>query len=755
MKTFIDTTYLPYLYRNNDVNLNIAVDDDGNTELNIEILNEKYIDSVKMKLFTAPLHPTPNVLLNINIKDYVVSAKPDGIFTALCIDEIGNGYYLYPYTKCLYFCGIITNPLYFNVICNGELMERNAYGDRIQPYILLFDILEWNNNQITRDLSERVRICNEIVNNFKIHNTCIIKNISVKTYVPLKSIYRIISRIRHRKDGVIFTLKNGKPGKNCIRWKPHPTITVGLDYDIVLNDYYIYFIDTNHKGHYRKRYYNFNNRHYTNHKLFSSMLFRDLHISVQVFNSIYNSQHEYNCRFNESDNNILVELYIDIDAFYPDYRGTFEILKFRDDKKYPDNVNVVNDLLNLMYYPIRLDDIMNKKSVYNYWISPSKKAHDWMKYSKKVKRSIYERWATNGALLDLCAGRGNDAMLLYSMSKKKLFTEICCLEKDELQIEVLKDITTMIQHDNLFDMDCKINIKKGNMNDPKLASKYTKQFNTIICSNAIQFTMDPYEQNNGLNNIKKLLKNNGILILIFMNADKLKCQHNTFCHLKLDGYMCVNDKHEEYDNNDIVYDPGDKKQYTSCVCSRKRYLCLLCNVYSKYRCICDPCNFEPIDLYKNSTGLLYKYDITELRKNNTYYEKSHVWVKTPTTLNAIREPLVNANDLKYQLQHLGLELIESNNFNNIIKSENNLSHIYSYSIFRNTSYQLFIPSIMNVSDDILFSIFSYLEVVEIFDMGKTHRLFTDICLKYMKLQPFEWTRLYSELAINECESHWT
>ena len=42
--------------------------------------------------------------------------------------------------------------------------------------------------------------------------------------------------------------------------------------------------------------------------------------------------------------------------------------------------------------------------------------------------------------------------------RKKLFTEICCLEKDELQIEVLKDITTMIQHDNLFDMDCKINI---------------------------------------------------------------------------------------------------------------------------------------------------------------------------------------------------------------------------------------------------------------------------------------------------------
>jgi hypothetical protein len=54
-----------------------------------------------------------------------------------------------------------------------------------------------------------------------------------------------------------------------------------------------------------------------------------------------------------------------------------------------------------------------------------------------------------------------------------------------------------------------------------------------------------------------------------------------------------------------------------------------------------------------------------------------------------------------------------------------------------------------------FSIFSYLEVVEIFDIGKTHRIFTDLCLKYMKLQPFEWTRLYSEIEINECVPYWT
>jgi hypothetical protein len=132
-------------------------------------------------------------------------------------------------------------------------------------------------------------------------------------------------------------------------------------------------------------------------------------------------------------------------------------------------------------------------------------------------------------------------------------------------------------------------------------------------------------------------------------------------------------------------------------------MCPVCHVYLKYKCECLPSNFDETDIYKKSTGLLlYKFDITELRKNNTYYDKSHIWVKTPTTLNAVKEPLVKANDLNYQLQSLGLELIESNNFNNIIKSENNLSHIYSYSIFRNTSYKLFIPSLMNVSNDILF-----------------------------------------------------
>ena len=189
-----------------------------------------------MRLFQEPLRPTPSTLVKMNMKDYVVSAKPDGIFTALYIDNIGIGYYLYPRTRLLYELGYMPNSLYRNVICNGELMNHDMFGNKVKPYLLLFDILEWGKNNLSNNLSERLLLCHDIVKNLEIKS--ILHYISVKSYVPLKSIYRIIYSKRNRKDGIIFTLKIGPPGINCIQWKPYPTITVGLEYDEKLKDYW-------------------------------------------------------------------------------------------------------------------------------------------------------------------------------------------------------------------------------------------------------------------------------------------------------------------------------------------------------------------------------------------------------------------------------------------------------------------------------------------------------------------------------------
>lgn len=724
---------LPHKKDKCNISLNITFDDTGNLKLTIDYIEDRYLDTKIMKLFKPPLRFTTNVLSSTNIKDYVVSSKPDGIFTALYIDGNGIGYYLYPLTRQLFKFGVMTNITYRNIICSGELMEKDSYGKNIDPYIILFDILLWHNNILTNDLFKRINICNDIVKFLNIDNGCGLKYISVKSYVETKSIYRIVSSKHPRKDGVIFTLKNGKPGQRCIRWKPYPTLTVGLEYDEKMNDYLVYFSDTNHRRQFRKRYYNIHSRCYTTCNNTRSYLFRHFLISHQSFKYSYLKENiNWDGQFPK---NLLAELYIDYDPFDKSILGNFDIMKFRYDKSTPDNINNVNEILTLMYHPIQLSDILGKKSIYNYWLPASENSNKWLKYTKTIKKIIYERWATDGAVLDLCAGRGSDTTLLYMLSKKKKFSSIFCIEKDDLQTAALHDFTTMIRHDNLSGMDCNISILQGDINNPHLYKKINKKFNTIICSNAIQFALDPLEETYGIKNIKNLLNIDGILIIIFMNGSKLVQPVKTVCHLGEN--RCNNDIHQDTNFAEPIVDACDNiKYYYTCTCSD---------------------SYNPRERYEKDVGLFYTYEETDLRKDNTYYEKTHIWIKTPTALNAVREPIVKEENLIRQFQHLGFDLIEKNTFNSIKKSDNKLSSIYSYAIFKNRYEKLNKFLLFNLCDDIFFHIIEFLPVIDIFSLGMSHRIFTDKCLDHMKLKPIEWGRLYSELRYNQCDeiNDWT
>jgi hypothetical protein len=625
------------------------------------------------------------------------------------------------------------NINYRNIICSGELMEKDNYGNNIHPYIILFDILYWNNNILTNDLFKRINICNDIIKFFKINNEGILKYICVKSYVETKSIYRIISSKNHRKDGIIFTLKNGKPGERCIRWKPYPTLTVGLEYDEKVNDYLIYFSDTNHKRQFRKRYYNIYSRCYTTCNYNRSYLFKHLQISYKSFEYSYIKENiNWDKKYPQT---LLAELYIDYDIFGKSLLGNFDIMKFRYDKSTPDNINDVDEILTLMHIPIKLSNILGKKSIYNYWLPQSENANNWIKYTKTVKKIIYERWTTDGNILDLCAGRGSDTTLLYMLSKKKKFSSIYCIEKDDLQTEALHDFTTMIKHDNLSGMDCNINIIQGDINDPNLYKKVNKKFNTIICSNAIQFALDPLEETYGIKNIKNLLNINGILIIIYMNGSKLVQPLNTLCHLGIN--RCCNYKHI---STNFTESNVDK-----------------CNEYLNHYISKSDNIYNPRECYEKEIGLFYVYEQTDLRKDNTYYEKTHIWVKTPTSLNAVREPIVKEENLIHQFQNFGFELIEKNTFNSIKKNDINLSSIYSYAIFRNRYEKINKLLLFNLCDDVFFHIIEFLPVIDIFSFGMSHRIFTDKCLNHMKLKPIEWGRLYSELIFHQCDeiNEWT
>ena len=344
---------LPHL--NNGIDFKKPVGDNPFACLQIIDIEPRYIDKNKMKLFKPPLRTTNCVLVKMNTKDYVVSSKPDGIFTALYIDGKGNGYYLYPKTRRLFKIGQMTNPMYFNVICNGELMEKNHYGDNIYPYLLLFDILEWGGNVLSNNLTERINICNNIIKYFKINpETKFFNTIAVKSYVPIKSIYRIISSKTPRKDGLIFTLKKGSPGKNCVRWKPFPTLTMGLEWDDEREDYRIYFRDIDNRKQVRKRYYDIETRSISLSKSNCSYFFMNL-ITRPFFKEVYLRENP-NWDNTIYPTTILVELYVDIDPFFP-ASGVYLIKRFRYDKKYPDHVDEAADILDLMFQPVNLSEI--------------------------------------------------------------------------------------------------------------------------------------------------------------------------------------------------------------------------------------------------------------------------------------------------------------------------------------------------------------------------------------------------------------
>lgn len=81
---------LPHLQDETPISLNITVDTNGGFQTKIEILKKRYFSKKKMKLFQAPLRTTYSVLITMNIKDYVVSSKPDGVFSALYINDTGR-----------------------------------------------------------------------------------------------------------------------------------------------------------------------------------------------------------------------------------------------------------------------------------------------------------------------------------------------------------------------------------------------------------------------------------------------------------------------------------------------------------------------------------------------------------------------------------------------------------------------------------------------------------------------------------------
>ena len=650
-----------------------------------------------LKKVGQPLHLfRDNVPRKNELKEYVCSIKPDGIFTILVIDSKGICYYAYPVKRMIYRIGISTMR---NISCSGELMTEGKFDEKIKPFIILFDV--FNDNKI---LSERVELCKKIVKSITLDD-CFLSRIIVKNYFPLKKINRVISS-NIKIDGIIFTPKRTDLGIQTFRWKPYPTITVGFEFDSKKRVHYMFLWDKEKR---KKVFCNHTSRHFRCYTKDGATILQDIICEKTFVKKFKQDLEKYPDIF-------LGELYVDKDCFLNNDDGNryLKIKRFRFDKKYPDDISIGIDLFNLMENPVSLNTLLRKKSIYSQTIGmQTKMSQEWSSFAMKTKKCLYKKFSKKGKLLDLGSGKGVDFTIYCKLIETNSVNHITLVEPDEMQYNALVDKTCLIRYDNIGNRECNIKTLKADINDINLPKRLVNKFDTVILSNTIQFAGN----NSGLINIRKVMKDNGNLILIFMDGDRLIkykdiIKENPGLNLeKYDFYVDI--------SRDLYYE-------------------------NQIKCECTVEETDDSPFYKkpSTAGIFYKYyDKPSIVRENRHdreniVEPKFVEIKLPWSDTTTVEPIIHFDVLKYQLYNMGFSLVDHGNLSNFYDKKmkdhiKNIDYLYKYAVF-NYSNCITFNSIFKFWDKGVFYILSFLTPCEIDQFSYTCKTLRQFCNEYLQ-----------------------
>lgn len=676
----------------------------------------KKLSKQVLKKVVQPLHLfRDNYPRKHELKNYVCSIKPDGIFTILVIDSNGICYYSYPKKRRIYRIGVSTMR---NISCSGELMTEGKFDEKIKPIIILFDV--FNDNKI---LNERVELCKKIVKSITLDD-CFLSKIIVKNYYPLKKINRVISS-KIKIDGIIFTPKRNDLGVQTFRWKPCPTITVGFDFCFRKKMYYMFLWDKKKK---KKVFCSHTSRHFKCYKKSNATILNDI-ISESSFIEKLKKYKEVSSCKNYTDD-FLAELYMEHDYFLNknEYSKCLKMKRFRLDKNYPDDISIGIDLFDLMENPVSLNTLLRKKSIYSQTVGmKTKMSQEWSSFVIKTKEKLYEFFSKKGKLLDLGSGKGVDFSSYYKLSTKIPIDMITLVDNDEMQYDALLDKTQRIlksktypvleskthymRKDNIGNRDCIIKTLKVDINDNKLPEILVDKFDTVILSNTIQFAFN----SSGLKNIKKVMNKNGILILIFMDGNNFIKYKDI---LKENPYINLEDYNFYVDtSSNLFYDnKTDEEPY------------------------------EETNKDKKSTcGIFWSYhDKASIDRKNGINEPTFVEIKLPWSSSTTVEPIIHFDVLKYQLYNMGFNLVDHGNLSNFYDKKmkqhiKNIDFFYKYAIFNYTSYKTF-NSIFKCWGKGVFYVISFLTPYEIDQFSYTCKSLRQFCHNYLEKNKFEKDR---------------
>jgi len=733
------------------LSLRVHVNDEGKIQIQIDFAEVKELERKYRRLFQAPSHPFTKNLYGFSVKEMMVSAKPDGERSGIYVDSEGICWYISPRSWSLYRIGSCESKEYRDVVLDGEVMNKGVFNEDARPYLMLFDILYWGTGKISSFLEERLSLMDNIRREIRLDTTSPIAKILRKQYYSPDEIWRVMRDRSFPKDGVIFTPKTGKPGSKSFRWKPRPSITIGLEWLKDESDFALFFSERSKRGGMRKRYYNFSRMVKVFDKRNASRL-SDIASTYGVsmvedlYTTAYKDGYMSYCWCHVTE--FLAEFCYWYDPFMN--KTDIDVVKIRHDKLHPENIDIVPELWALMKQPVTLDDLYRRRmsSFYKSWEPVSKRACLWSKYMKEVKAKVYARWIRQGSVLDMCAGRGTDASLYYRLSISNGLRLIHLVERDATQLHIAKtSLYTPLVYDNIADINCRLRVTQGDMNDLRLRKHLEESYDSVVCANAIQFAMDPYEDDaHGLDNIATVTKIGGHLIVIYMDGNSLQPSIEVNARLKhRDCYHsdCSNDTVEE-----PIVDPDlDISYYVE---------------ENRYWDEKDVPPFHTTTEQKDekgneSIGLLYRHEPGITRVDNSYTMSSHVWVKLPSALKAVREPIVRYEDLREAMVSRGFEILCNSSLDEIHedKSLERVAKMYRVAVFRKVQNKPYRASMLNMCDDVIEHMLNWLSVEDICILACVHRRLTDICFCFLKRDKIGWRMMNKRKKLMECDYYFS
>lgn len=305
---------------------------------------------------------------------YALTYKYDGTRSLLFVSDAfdGVGYLIsnkFTVTKTnLTFI----KPQFTQMIFDGELFEGVYY---------IFDLLYYNSERVseTASLRARMKCVTEILDLNSLQDSPVIK---AKEYVFPENLYSeftgMIKELNNypNYDGIIFApIKNRE--NITLKWKPIEMNTVDFRVKILKEDKCILLCTTKN----------------------GEDIYEYSRKGIEIVGVI-------------RDKNVIKRLINDriYEFSYDPINEEFSILRLREDKVKPNFIEVVNDNLESVLYPINLDLIKrNQEKFYNL-----KRFHNW------VKRIYISKHLSHKNVIDIACGRGGDIQKWLDNKIKKV-----------------------------------------------------------------------------------------------------------------------------------------------------------------------------------------------------------------------------------------------------------------------------------------------------------------------------------------------